>query len=109
MIDLQPLLERWREGPLAAWAEKLPAQVERGLAAERYGDLPRWQAALEALPELPVSQRYLDRARVGADCDPPLSEDARDSLADRLQLLHPWRKGPFELFGVHIDTEWRSD
>jgi tRNA (mo5U34)-methyltransferase len=22
---------------------------------------------------------------------------------------HPWRKGPFELFGVHIDTEWRSD
>ncbi len=23
--------------------------------------------------------------------------------------LHPWRKGPFELFGVHIDTEWRSD
>ena len=21
----------------------------------------------------------------------------------------PWRKGPFELFGVHIDTEWRSD
>ena len=109
MIDLQTLLERWREGPLAAWAEKLPAQVERGLAAERYGDLPRWQAVLEALPELPVSQRYLDRARVGADCDPPLSEDARDSLADRLQLLHPWRKGPFELFGVHIDTEWRSD
>jgi tRNA (mo5U34)-methyltransferase len=23
--------------------------------------------------------------------------------------LHPWRKGPFDLFGVHIDTEWRSD
>jgi tRNA (mo5U34)-methyltransferase len=23
--------------------------------------------------------------------------------------LHPWRKGPYELFGVTIDTEWRSD
>jgi tRNA (mo5U34)-methyltransferase len=23
--------------------------------------------------------------------------------------LHPWRKGPFSLFGVDIDTEWRSD
>ncbi|MHC5156775.1 MAG: tRNA 5-methoxyuridine(34)/uridine 5-oxyacetic acid(34) synthase CmoB, partial [Planctomycetota bacterium] len=22
---------------------------------------------------------------------------------------HPWRKGPFELFGVKVDTEWRSD
>ena len=21
----------------------------------------------------------------------------------------PWRKGPFELFGIHIDAEWRSD
>jgi tRNA (mo5U34)-methyltransferase len=21
----------------------------------------------------------------------------------------PWRKGPFDLFGVHVDTEWRSD
>ncbi len=21
----------------------------------------------------------------------------------------PWRKGPFDLYGVHIDSEWRSD
>src|SRR5690606_32557236 len=26
-----------------------------------------------------------------------------------LQKLIPWRKGPFDVFGVHIDTEWRSD
>ena len=23
--------------------------------------------------------------------------------------LHPWRKGPYDLFGLHLDTEWRSD
>jgi tRNA (mo5U34)-methyltransferase len=23
--------------------------------------------------------------------------------------MHPWRKGPFDIFGVHIDTEWHSD
>ena len=36
---------------------------------------------------------------------------ARDyrTPARHLAGLHPWRKGPFELFGVHIDTEWRSD
>ena len=27
----------------------------------------------------------------------------------RLQAFHPWRKGPYTLFGVEIDTEWRSD
>ncbi|MEL0006468.1 MAG: DUF1698 domain-containing protein, partial [Luminiphilus sp.] len=31
------------------------------------------------------------------------------TLEDALRGLHPWRKGPFELFGLHIDTEWRSD
>ena len=28
---------------------------------------------------------------------------------EMLQQLHPWKKGPLELFGVEIDTEWRSD
>ena len=27
----------------------------------------------------------------------------------QLQRLLPWRKGPFSLFGVEIDAEWRSD
>ena len=26
-----------------------------------------------------------------------------------LQQLSPWRKGPFQFFDTHIDTEWRSD
>ena len=26
-----------------------------------------------------------------------------------LQQLGPWRKGPFQFFDTHIDTEWRSD
>ena len=32
-----------------------------------------------------------------------------EQLTATLMKLHPWRKGPFELFGVHIDTEWHSD
>jgi tRNA (mo5U34)-methyltransferase len=30
-------------------------------------------------------------------------------LKDTLMDLHPWRKGPFELFGLPVDTEWHSD
>ena len=33
----------------------------------------------------------------------------QSALTAALMGLHPWRKGPFELFGVKIDTEWRSD
>ena len=55
----------------------------------------------------PIRSRY--QARVGASCRAVLSPDERASLKEKLLGLHPWRKGPFELFGVHIDTEWRSD
>jgi tRNA (mo5U34)-methyltransferase len=30
-------------------------------------------------------------------------------LRETLQRFHPWRKGPFCIHGVTIDTEWRSD
>lgn len=72
------------------------------------GDLPRWQAALDALPTLsPGTIDLRERVRIGdaGDC----SSAQQSLLRQALQGLIPWRKGPFELFGVHIDTEWRSD
>ncbi|MEJ2531154.1 MAG: tRNA 5-methoxyuridine(34)/uridine 5-oxyacetic acid(34) synthase CmoB [Halioglobus sp.] len=109
MIDYQPLISRWRGGALAAWGALLPEQVARGLSRQRYGDLPRWLQALEKLPDLRADEVILDAARVGARCASPPGEDVVRQLRESLQALHPWRKGPFELFGVHIDTEWRSD
>lgn len=85
------------------WPALVDAARQR-LAA--HGDLPRWSNALMSLPDL--SPRTLTLAdRVGADG--PASSAERQRLREALANLHPWRKGPFELFGVHIDTEWRSD
>ena len=39
----------------------------------------------------------------------PLSRQQAAALEDALRGLHPWRKGPFRLFDIEIDTEWRSD
>ncbi|NND67936.1 MAG: tRNA 5-methoxyuridine(34)/uridine 5-oxyacetic acid(34) synthase CmoB [Halioglobus sp.] len=107
MIDYQTLIERWRGGDLDRWAEQLPQQIAAGLSRERYGDLEKWLAALAALPDLNVAGIHLDRDRVGADG--AIDDATRTELRDTLMQLHPWRKGPFELFGLHIDTEWRSD
>ena len=109
MIDYQPLVERWRDGDLQRWAQLLPDQVARGLSEQRYGDLARWLQVLATLPDLVPDQIHLDRARVGAGADTAPDAATRAQLRAALQGLHPWRKGPFELFGVHIDTEWRSD
>lgn len=38
-----------------------------------------------------------------------LSADAQQRLRAVLQGLMPWRKGPFSVFGIDIDAEWRSE
>ena len=108
-MDYQPLIDRWRDTELDRWAQLLPQQLEQGLSRQRYGDLERWLEVLDALPDIEPDNRTLDSARVGADCSIPLSSEAQAELRNTLMGLHPWRKGPFDLFGVHIDTEWRSD
>ena len=107
MIDFSPLVSRWQDTELAPWANILELEVSRFFHAERYGDLPRWISALEQLPDLTASCIELDAARVRVDGE--IGEEQRTQLEAALRELHPWRKGPYELFGIHIDTEWRSD
>ena len=97
----QSLAEHW---PDSDWIRQVSEQAEHRLRDHSHGDLPRWRAALAALP------------RVSNVCDldlptPVLGSEAVDAEALRktLMALHPWRKGPLCLGGVTIDSEWRSD
>ena len=69
-----------------------------------HGDLPRWRRALETLP----AARQVSNV-------PGNVVAVTGTLADHAALEHsiraliPWRKGPFELFGIGIDSEWQSD
>ncbi len=38
-----------------------------------------------------------------------LSADHRQIVYDQLRAFMPWRKGPFSVYGIHIDAEWRSE
>jgi len=98
-----------REAGLGAFAPALEAKLRARLHGSYHGDLPRWRAAVSALPDLPAARVDLDAGCVSADSDPPLEKEAREDLRALLMELHPWRKGPFCLHGVRVDTEWRSD
>jgi len=90
------------------WAEQLQTTLSKELLLERYGDMPEWLRALEVLPELQPSRiDLLDSVTIGSSSD--LGRISREELIDKLQAFHPWRKGPYSLFGVEIETEWRSD
>jgi len=109
ILDYTPLIERLKYDEVDALADALPLVLEAGLDVNRYGDIPRWKQSLDALPDIEIS--HVDtasssvRAGVAADCD----EAQSIQLHEALMGLHPWRKGPFSVAGIDIDTEWRSD
>jgi tRNA (mo5U34)-methyltransferase len=90
---------------LPQWRAVRP-QLERNAAA--HGDASAWLTAIDALPSVAPSDVDVGPTiRIGraSDCD----DATRGQLRARLLTLQPWRKGPFALFGIDVDTEWRSD
>lgn len=93
---------------LKRWSQHLAQTLPGHFAAERHGNLARWQSTLQALPQIRPSYVELkDRVEIGRADE--LDAARREILTGQLKDFHPWRKGPFRLFGVDIDTEWHSD
>jgi hypothetical protein len=88
----------------SAWLRDVVTRAQIILDRHPHGDLAAW---LEALRALPPAQCAMNADRAA----PRLGNAATDPqhLREVLLRLHPWRKGPLELGGVLIDTEWRSD
>ena len=99
------------ESLFTAWREASPAA--RGcidvLRTARHGDMPRWTAALAQLPRLrPSCVSFGATVSASFGNDSALEPGRRRDLEQALRGLMPWRKGPFDLFGVFVDAEWRS-
>jgi tRNA (mo5U34)-methyltransferase len=109
MSDYQALYDTLHDANADAWLALLPAQLDQAFHAAKHGDLQRWQGVIEQLPELTASQRLLNANAVQIGSSEELSLAQQNQLEQQLRELHPWRKGPYQLFGIHIDTEWRSN
>ena len=103
----------WRQAyadqPVGRWLEVLPEQVASVWRDHCHGDMPKWRAALEQLPAVSASSVDLRSARVTAGVRDDCDEQDRARIRSALLELHPWRKGPYQICGIHLDTEWRSD
>jgi len=88
LIDFDALAARLHALGLSHWPEVLhPLLLER-MSSKAHGDFDGWHETVSSL----------------------LAADAgAGELKQRLLSLLPWRKGPFEVGGVEIDAEWRSD
>jgi tRNA (mo5U34)-methyltransferase len=81
---------------------------EEYLYTRGHGLTGRWLQMYDDLPDVTPSHIDLNSAvRIGSRDDCTEQQYQNILAAARTQM--PWRKGPFSLFGVEIDSEWRSD
>lgn len=93
----------------SSWADIVRSQLTHRFDDNPHGDLDRWQSALGNFPDISGITSELNTSAIKLSSTAPLSASQQQTLESSLRGLMPWRKGPFDFFGTHIDTEWRSD
>ncbi|MBW0673355.1 tRNA 5-methoxyuridine(34)/uridine 5-oxyacetic acid(34) synthase CmoB [Escherichia coli] len=108
MIDFGNFYSLIAKNHLSHWLETLPAQIANWQREQQHGLFKQWSNAVEFLPEIKPYRLDLLHS-VTAESEEPLSTGQIKRIETLMRNLMPWRKGPFSLYGVNIDTEWRSD
>ncbi len=112
MINYQRLIIDLQETDLASCAKFWPRAVDKKMAGFTHGYLEQWQLLMQNLPRLDTSRVCLQNSvTIGSseELNAQLSGPEQLMFIEQLKTLSPWRKGPFNLYGIPIDTEWRSD
>ncbi|GAB6068949.1 tRNA 5-methoxyuridine(34)/uridine 5-oxyacetic acid(34) synthase CmoB [Thiomicrorhabdus hydrogeniphila] len=92
------------------WKEQLPLLIDTALHPEGNGNLPRWLDAIKRVQNFDANRPFdLNQAAVTVAQNSPLNDADKLELENALREFHPWRKGPFEIHDIFIDTEWHSD
>lgn len=103
----QHLSAHFEEYAWQSWFATVREQSVQRFNTQRYGDLQGWLDTLHALPECPASPEACDftadAVRIGEH------NEHSDDIKQKLLALKPWRKGPFNVHGVYMDTEWQSN
>jgi tRNA (mo5U34)-methyltransferase len=105
-LDYSACFECLAQTPLAPVLPHLRARAAATLEPARNGHFQTWLGTLHALAQWPAAADVdLNTAAVRAGHGGAYTPQ----IQALLESLHPWRKGPYEIEGVLIDTEWRSD
>ncbi|WP_372718867.1 tRNA 5-methoxyuridine(34)/uridine 5-oxyacetic acid(34) synthase CmoB [Novipirellula sp.] len=109
LFDREALFEQLRQRGLTDWASELRRICSERFHPSKHGNLDKWTRAWQSLPE--CQDASIDASGDAVTVRGSLAMDPRhvDSLTSTLMQMHPWRKGPFDFFGVSVDTEWRSN
>lgn len=103
-------------------AKQLADMTEKATTNLNHGDVQKWLDAIASLPVLTAAGSTvsydinqdtitveLDQLSAAQTASRKVSDTQSADIKDALLTLRPWRKGPYQVSGTFIDTEWRSD
>ncbi len=74
----------------------------------KQGQANHWEKQISKLPSLTESH-VVGGEVVSTKSSNILSQANTKLMYEVLQSLKPWRKGPYDFFGIQVNSEWRSD
>ena len=111
LASYHPLFSELDNPTTIHWLAQLREATSRAFQESQHGTLAQWRQAIRDFPSLPVHRFDFDlpAVTIGQTVESNAGPNAaRSQLKRCLEKFHPWRKGPFQIFDVHIDTEWQS-
>lgn len=105
-LNYSNFLQADHDPALRLWLQSLEDIIEKQSSPKRHGHFPKWLEALHSLPRYTANSIELNKDIVSVDSTNN-TDDAQ--IRSTLMALTPWRKGPFQINDIFIDSEWRSN
>ena len=109
MISFESFYRQTSTLPVSPYHPQFRQSLQAGFYQRPHGELQVMQDSLEALPQIEADVTDFTHDAVTIGTAGQLDTNQHAQLYSHLQLLHPWRKGPWRIFGIEIDAEWCSN
>jgi len=106
--DYDIVLDGLDRAGLGSWRAPLERLLRDRFAASAHGDIGTWRAVIDQMPDIADATTILNSPAVTVE-SPSVEPALRNEVRDLLLQLKPWRKGPFSIHGIDVDSEWRSN
>ena len=92
---------------LGPYLDEIQKNLEHLLEHKQHGNWHDWTQGIQKI--VPITAQFKNLSTMSIGKKEEITDVEYQDLYHFLETLIPWRKGPFHLFDIEIETEWRSD
>ena len=90
------------------WSKKLREIIQKTQETKKHGHIKTWKNAINGLPIKEKRNVTLNESVISVK-NIELNDTEKKITKNILKELRPWRKGPFSVDEIFIDSEWKSN